>query len=84
MSTLKQREQQRLRLALGTVKGFHGYLHNLHCVVAACIPREELLFTSYFLGKDIDTLSYQLKITEEHIRRQLRKLDKLFPPQAKK
>ena len=86
MSTPKQHDQQRLRQALGTVKGFHGYLHNLRGVVAVCIQKEELLFTSYYLNKDIDTLSYQLKITEEHIKRQLRNLDKLFPaaPKQKK
>lgn len=84
MTSIKQREQQRLRQALGTVKGFHGYLHNLRYVVGACTSKEELLFTSYWLNNDIDRLHYQLRITEEHIRRQLNNLDKLFPPQEKK
>lgn len=84
MTTPKQSEQRKLRLALGTVIGFQGYLNNLRNVVSSCIPREELQFTSYFLSKDIDTLSYQLRITEHHIRRQLINLDKLFPPQEKK
>lgn len=84
MTTPKQVEQHKLRQALGTVKGFHGYLNNLRHVVANCTPKEELLFTSYYLNKDIDDLTYQLQITEEHIRRQLRNLDKLFPPQEKK
>ncbi len=84
MSTSKQLEQQRLWTALGTVKGFHGYLHNLKQVVATCTAKEELLFTSYFLNRCIGMLHYQLEVTEEHIRKQLRNLDKLFPPQEKK
>lgn len=84
MSTLKQSEQRKLRLALGTVVGFHGYLHNLRYVVSRCNPKEELSLTSYFLNKDIDTLAHQLKITEDHIRKQLKNLNKLFPLQEKK
>ena len=84
MSTLKQIEQQRLRQALGTVVGFHGYLSNLRSTVRACTAKKELLFTSYWLNNDIDKLHYQLRATEEHIRKQLKNLDKLFPPQEKK
>ena len=84
MTTPKQAEQRRLRLALGTCKGFHGYLHNLQHVVKDCTPKEELLFTSYFLDKAIGMLKYQLTVSEEQIKTQLKNLDKLFPPQAKK
>lgn len=84
MTTPKQAEQRRLRLALGTCKGFHGYLNNLRCVVLDCIPKESLLLTSYWLNGDIDKLHHQLRVTEEQIKTQLKNLDKLFPPQTKK
>lgn len=84
MTTPKQKEQQRLRQALGTVKGFHGYLHNLRNTVNTCTAKEELLFTSYWLNNDIDKLHYQLRATEDHIRKQLKNLNKLFPLQEKK
>jgi hypothetical protein len=80
MSTPKQIEQQKLRKALGTVIGFHGYLNNLKHVVKDCAPKKELLFTEYFLDKAIGMLHHQLAITEKHIRAQLKNLDKLFPP----
>lgn len=84
MTTPRQAEQRKLRLALGTCKGFHGYLHNLRHVVTACTPKESLLLTSYWLNGDIDKLHHQLRVTEEQIKTQLKNLDKLFPTQAKK
>lgn len=83
MATPKQLEQRRLRVALGTCKGFHGYLHNLRYVVTNCIPKQELLLTSYWLNGDIDKLHHQLRVTEDQIKRQLKNLDKLFPVMEK-
>lgn len=83
MTTPKQLEQRKLRLALGTIKGFHGYLNNLQHVVKDCTPKERLLFTSYFLARAISFLRHQLLVSEEHIRAQLKNLDKLFPSQEK-
>lgn len=84
MTTSRQIEQRKLRLALGTVKGFHGYLDNLQHAVEICTPREQLQFTSYFLDKTIKELKYQLRVTEDQIKVQLKNLDKLFPLQEKK
>lgn len=77
MNTPKQREQQNLRQALGTVIGFHGYLNNLRTVVKRCTPKNNLLLTCYHLDGDINRLHHQLRITEDDIRKQLKTLDKL-------
>lgn len=75
----RQEEQQKLRHALGTVIGFRGYLHNLETTVKRCTQKEAMLFAFYFLEKDVNALRYQLKITEDCIRLQLKNLDKVWP-----
>lgn len=77
--SFKQKEQQKLRQALGTVIGFHGYLNNLDAVLKACKPTHEMMFTHYFVEKEIRSLKHQLKVAEVYIERQLQSLDKVFP-----
>lgn len=67
----KQRNQQRMWQALGTVKGFHGYLHNSESVVKAC---PKLAVDKYFLEKDIRTLRNRLHIMEEALRQGIKEL----------
>jgi len=59
-STPRQRKQQELRQAIGTVIGFHGYLHNLQ----ACLKRTG----EYKAYPMIDAMHEQLKSYEYHLR----------------
>jgi hypothetical protein len=71
MPTLKQRQQQNLYRAIGTVKGFSGYLHNLQATVNLC-PR--LGIDKLFLKQDVNKLKNRLAILEEALRKEIKKL----------
>ena len=58
--TQRQWQQRNLRQAIGTVKGFHGYLHNL---------KEVLKRTGEYKAYPmIDAMHEQLKSYEDHLR----------------
>jgi hypothetical protein len=67
-STPKQRRQQNMRTALGTVIGFNGYLSNL----------EATLNSTYLYNRGshhiINALRERLKIYEKEIREGMQKL----------
>lgn len=59
----RQDKQHRLRRALGTVKGFHGYLHNLQ----SCLHQTGV----YYRFETIELMHERLKIYEAELRKQL-------------
>lgn len=67
-SSSKQKTQQELWQALGTVKGFNGYLHNLQHVVGRTIIYQN---DKHRLNTAILELMAQLKNTEQSIRIEL-------------
>jgi hypothetical protein len=69
--TQKQIDQRNLRLALGAVTGFHGWLTGLENHVRKT-PIDAI--SKYFLEKDVMAFRNRLKITEEKIRRKLKNL----------
>jgi hypothetical protein len=67
----KQIEQQKLFIALGTVKGFNGYLFNLNTTVnRTCIYQHD----KTKLSAAVVNLMEQLKNVEESIRTELKDL----------
>ena len=62
--TARQKKQRAYYQALGTVKGFHGYLNNLQ----RTLKHTELPFFNF---PEITALHHVLRIYEDHIRGQL-------------
>lgn len=68
--TPKQIRQRKLYVALGTVKGFNGYLLNLKAV----IERTDIdVVTKYYFERDLQALQIQLSIAEEKLRASLKR-----------
>ena len=61
-SSIRQRRQQNLRTALGTVIGFHGYLNNLQ----ATLHR-----TGYYQFQLIEAMHARLNCYEAELRKQM-------------
>lgn len=72
--TPKQKAQWARRQALGTVKGFNGYLINLEAVCNA-VPK--MAIDKLFLHTAVNTLRNQLAIFEEALRKQKPEDDKI-------
>lgn len=69
--TAKQVRQRKLYVALGTVKGFNGFLINLEAVVKAT---DISIIAKYFLEKDIAGFRHRIACVEEDIKIKLRNL----------
>ena len=66
MASLRQRNQQKFWQAIGTVQGFHGYLHNLEDVL-----KRTGMYKSF---PHIDAMHIWLKSTETLLRNDIRNI----------
>lgn len=65
ISTPRQRKQQQIRQALGTVIGFHGYLNNLQTVLHRA---------GYYRFETIELMHSRLKCYENELRKAIKQI----------